>query len=385
MSIFENLKDFPKKSAFVTDIITIIFFVRFFVTIFFKIIFGHFLSLETLRKRMETLQKSKFYCDKCQYITNNKKDWQRHISTAKHSLSQGVSKFYPILPHFTPDGASSYICEQCSQKYKTRGGLWKHKQKCTTITQTITNNKIEESTIITLNIEEDYNKPIINPNNNETLKLTDITDKQMIIQLLTQNQELQKTIIELTKHGINNYNSNNTINSNNKFNLQFFLNDTCKNAMNIDEFVDSIEPTLQDLENVGRVGYVEGISQIIINKLNNTEVTERPIHCSDLKREIMYIKNEDVWSKEVEGNPILLRAIKEVAHKNMKNILEWAKANPGCTQADSRKNDLYLDIVSNSMCGLDKEESTKNFNKIISKLSKRVALSDCKNGAKFMT
>ncbi len=155
--------------------------------------------------------------------------------------------------------------------------------------------------------------------------------------------------------------------------------------MNIDEFVDSIEPTLQDLENVGRVGYVEGISQIIINKLNNTEVTERPIHCSDLKREIMYIKNEDVWSKEVEGNPILLRAIKEVAHKNMKNILEWAKANPGCTQADSRKNDLYLDIVSNSMCGLDKEESTKNFNKIISKLSKRVALSECKNGAKFMT
>jgi len=192
-------------------------------------------------------------------------------------------------------------------------------------------------------------------------------------------------LLDLIKSGLTNtYNSNNiysnNINSNNKtFNLQVFLHETCKHAMNITDFVSSIKPTLEDLENVGRVGYVEGISNIIINKLSNMEVSERPIHCSDLKREVLYIKTENEWNKETEEKPILLKAIKEVANKNMQNILEWQKKYPGCTNSDSRKNDLYLNIVSNSMCGSTKEDITKNFNKIISKVSKKVSISDCKN------
>jgi hypothetical protein len=149
--------------------------------------------------------------------------------------------------------------------------------------------------------------------------------------------------------------------------------------MNISEFVSSIKPTLEDLENVGRVGYVEGISKIIINKLNNTELTERPIHCSDLKREVLYIKNDNnEWNKEDDDKPLLTKAIKQIANENIKNITEWQKKYPGCTNSDSRKNDLYLNIVSNSMCGSTKEETNKNINKIISKVSKKVAISDCK-------
>jgi hypothetical protein len=148
--------------------------------------------------------------------------------------------------------------------------------------------------------------------------------------------------------------------------------------MNISDFVNSIQPTLEDLENVGRVGYAEGISNIILNKLSKMEVSERPFHCSDLKREIMYIKNEDVWSKESNDKPILIKAIKEVAHKNIQNINMWKEKYPGCSDADSRKNDTFLNIVSNSMCGATKEETNKNLNKIVSNLSKKVNISQIK-------
>jgi hypothetical protein len=314
---------------------------------------------------METQKNPKFSCKKCTFITSNKKDWARHLSTAKHILSQGVSNLETELPHFTPDDKNIFSCYVCKNIYKTRAGLWKHSKKCSqpSVKDVLENNDPTELKDIILQL--------IQQNQNLCKQMTE------------QNQDLSKQIIDIAKNtntntNNSNNNNNNTINTNNNFKLQVFLQETCKNAMNITDFINSIQPTLKDLENVGRVGYAEGISQIIINKLNDTEVTERPIHCSDLKREIMYIKNENVWSKETCDKPILLKAIKEVANKNIQNILEWQKANPGCTQSDSRKNNLYLDIVSNSMCGSDKEETNKNFNKIISKLSKKVAISECK-------
>jgi hypothetical protein len=312
-------------------------------------------------------KKSEYYCKYCDFKCFKNQHYIQHLKTKKHSQCavNGVE-------NSVNETEKTFLCI-CGKKYKDRSGLWRHKQTCDGIINKNSEENIQDDNSVILNISE-------TEKDDKLLKLEDFTDKQLIMQLLTQNQELQKTIIELTKQGINNYNSNNNINnSNNKtFNLQVFLNEKCKNAMNINDFVSSIKPTLEDLENVGRLGYVEGISKIIINKLNNTEITERPIHCSDLKREVLYIKNDNVWSKESEDMPLLTKAIKEIANENIKNISEWAKANPGCTMADSKKNDLYLNIVSNSMCGLTKEETCKNIGKIISKVSKKVAITDCK-------
>ena len=308
--------------------------------------------METLGNKKLAKTSKQFYCDLCDYITSRKSSYDTHLLTIKHmSVIEET-----IGNNKLAKTCKKNNCDVCNKSFSSRSGLWKHKQSCLHST---TNEESE----------------------NGTLTLGDITDKKMIIQLLTQNQELQKTIIELTKNGINNYNSNNNINNsyNKTFNLQVFLNENCKNAMSISEFVSSIQPTLEDLENIGRVGYAEGISNIIINKLNNTEITERPIHCSDLKREVLYIKNDDnIWNKEPDDKPLLTKAIKQIANKNIQNISEWTKQNPGCTNSDSRKNDLYLNIVSNSMSGITKEETSKNIGKIISKVSKKITLTDCK-------
>jgi hypothetical protein len=144
--------------------------------------------------------------------------------------------------------------------------------------------------------------------------------------------------------------------------------------MNISDFVSSIKLNLEDLENTGRKGYVEGISNIFLKNLNNIEHHMRPIHCSDQKREILYIKDNDKWEKECEDKPILTKAIKNVANQNIKQIKNWRDKNPDCTASDSRKNDLYLKIVSNSMNGLTEEEGKKNINKIISNVAKEVVI-----------
>jgi hypothetical protein len=144
--------------------------------------------------------------------------------------------------------------------------------------------------------------------------------------------------------------------------------------MNLSEFVSSIVPSIEELETTGRLGYAEGISRIMINKLNDIGVHYRPVHCTDGKREVFYIKEDNCWEKESETKPILTKAIKQVAYKNIKGIIEWKELNPGCHDPDSNKNDLYLKIVSNSISGSSKEESEKNYEKIISNVAKRVTI-----------
>jgi len=144
--------------------------------------------------------------------------------------------------------------------------------------------------------------------------------------------------------------------------------------MNITDFVSSIQVNLDDLENTGRQGYIEGISNIFLKKLKNLEQHMRPLHCSDLKREVFYIKENDKWEKETEDKPILTKAIKNIANKNIKQIQSWRDKYPECTDADSKKNNLYLKIVSNSMNGLTEEEGVKNIEKIISNVAKEVTI-----------
>jgi hypothetical protein len=195
----------------------------------------------------------------------------------------------------------------------------------------------------------------------------------IITQLLQQNSELQQSIIKLSQEKV--VNNSITTNSNNKnFNLNFFLNETCKNAMNISEFVSSIKVNLEDLEYTGRQGYIKGISSIILNNLQKLEQHDRPLHCNDLKREILYIKDNDKWEKESDKKPILTKAIKVIANENIKQIKHWKEKYPDCTDADSKKNNLYLKIVSNSMNGLTEEESHRNIDKIISNVAKEVII-----------
>jgi hypothetical protein len=188
-------------------------------------------------------------------------------------------------------------------------------------------------------------------------------------EILLQNQEFQKKMFELMKDTCGTINSNNTITTNNKqkFNINFFLNETCKDAMNLSEFVDSLKITLTDLENVGKLGYTEGISRIFTKGLKELEVHKRPIHCSDLKREIVYVKNANKWEKEGDQ---LKRAIKQITNKNIKLIPKWKEENPDHHQYHNKRNDDYLKIMYESMGPTDKLEEEKTFGKIITNLAK---------------
>lgn len=282
----------------------------------------------------------KFICESCDFKCSKQSDWNRHIMTSKHKKL--------INPNnFTPKNAELLFSCDCGKVYKHMSSLCAHKKKCS----------------------------------RESLHIDGINIKDkdaLVLHLLKQNGELQNKLIELSKeksitnNNTNNTNSHNT--TNNAFNLNFFLNETCKNAMNISDFVSSIKLNIEDLENTGRQGYIEGISNIIIKNLNNLEQCFRPLHCSDLKREVLYIKENDKWEKETSDKPILTKAIKTIANENIKQIKNWREKYPDCTDSSSKKNDLYLKIVSNSMSGGTKEECDKNLTKIISNVVKQTVI-----------
>ena len=292
----------------------------------------------------------KFVCKKCDYKCCKQSDYDKHLLTAKHKKDDAED----ILED--EKLAIQYFCE-CGKEYKHRQGLWKHKKKCQNTTANVDTDILVEN-----------NKP-------------EQSNKDNLIEyLIKENSEFKTLIMELIKKDnisniSNNTVSNNTINSNNKtFNLQFFLNEQCKDALNIGEFVDSIKVQLTDLENTGRIGYVEGVSKILIKNLNELDVVKRPIHCSDLKREVIYIKDDNKWLKENEDKQVIKKAIKDVANKNIRQITEWASLNPDCKNSESKKNNQYLNIVMNSMSGGSNEEQHNNIEKIIKNMTKSVII-----------
>jgi len=282
-------------------------------------------------------------CSFCEYNTCRQSQMKRHLSTRKHiETTKGLHQTtHNCDDMYLTTNISKYKCTNCDKIYKHHSSLWKHSKTC-----------IDKKDI--LYKKQDSSEP---------------TDKDLIIMLLKQNAEL------ILKMG-NNNNNNNTTNSNNKtFNLQFFLNEECKDALNISEFVNSIKMDLNDLETTGKLGYVEGVSRIINKNLHKLDQTKRPIHCSDAKREILYIKNDDdKWVKGTETKPVLTKAIKQVANENIRQIGEWRKKHPDCTDSDSNKNTMYLNIVSNAMSGGTSEEQGKNYEKIISNIAKEVVI-----------
>ena len=281
---------------------------------------------------------NQFTCKSCDFFSCNKKDFNRHIKTKKHTSN--VSQWFSTeKTQKTP-----YQCS-CGRLYKDNSGLWRHKKRCNKIYTDITDINEEPS----------------------EFKIT----TKMFYDLLKQNNELQKSIIEISKEKppiINN-------NCNNKtFNLQVYLNETCKNAINLTDFVDSIKVQIKDLERVGEKGYAEGISDIFISNLQQLNTHSRPIHCSDSKRETLYIKDAEQWTKDDECKTVLTKAIKQVANKNIKQISEWQKLHPEYSDPESKQNDKYMKIVLNSMSGSTKEESTKNYEKIVKNVIKETII-----------
>jgi hypothetical protein len=256
---------------------------------------------------------------------------------------------------------NKFICE-CGREYKYRQSLWVHKSKCSE--QSVTH--LELGADIKSKIESEIEAKIKH----------NLVEKENLIEyLIKENQEFKGLIMELIKkdHSTN-ITNNNCNNVNNSFNLNLFLNETCKDAINITDFVDNIKMQLTDLENFGHLGYVEGVSRILIKNLKDLDIVKRPIHCSDLKREVLYVKNEDKWTKEEDTAPIFKSAIKQVANKNIRQIPVWREEHPSCLDPQSKQNDVYLKIVSNSMSGGSKEEMDKNYDKIVKNIAKEVTI-----------
>ena len=309
-----------------------------------------------------------FNCEKCDYNTSNKKDYSKHLLTRKHAHRTTLNTLEQ-----DDNTQNNFICKYCNKVYAARNSLWYHESKCKKSPKSPKNMKkspdangaIIEPASVQLLINE--HKELINENKDF---------KNIMMELVKSNTELQKQMLDVCKN--TNTTIHNTNQSHNKtFNLQFFLNEQCKDAMNLMDFVNTFQLQFSDLERIGEVGYVEGISNIIIDKLNELDIYKRPIHCSDAKREIMYVKENDVWTKENANNDKLRLAIKHITKKNTDMIRPWANKHPGILNSDHRLNDQYQEIIIEAMGGKNNHTMKEGENKIIKKISKMVLIDKC--------
>lgn len=279
-------------------------------------------------------QNKKYLCKKCDFVSCKVSEWERHILTLKH-LKMETDRTVDI-------NMNSFSCG-CGKTYKHRQSLHKHKKECIERQET---NKTEIS-------------------------------NEVVVELIKENKELRQMLLEqnnkmmeIAKEG--KIITNNTTNN---FSINLFLNEQCKDAINIMEFVNSIRLKLSDLEDTGRLGYVEGISQIFIRGIKELDIYKRPIHCSDLKRETLYIKDEkNAWEKEDKDKSRITKAIKIIGSKNIQQIADWVEQNPQCKDINSKKNDEYMNLIANTMIGSTTEEQSENINRVIKKVSKEVQI-----------
>ena len=292
-----------------------------------------------------------FSCQKCDFTCSRKGEMARHILTLKHI------NVYKCLHQKKPALQKPYKC-YCGKAYSYRQSLYVHKKKC-----------------------QHFEDPLIDleqPTEAQALELKNITNIMIEMvknnsELQKQNQEFQKQMLEMCKNSNTIINNTSNSNSHNKtFNLQFFLNETCKDAMNMMDFVKSVNLQLSDLENVTKLGYVDGISGIIMKKLNEMEVHKRPIHCSDAKREILYVREDNIWEKEDENHTKLRKAIKGISKKNRILLNEWSESHPEANDIHNQMNLEYMMMIVQAMGG--KGELVDNENKIIRKIMKNVII-----------
>ena len=301
---------------------------------------------------------NKYNCLICNYNTSNKFDYDKHLTTQKHK-KRDLAMISNNLSINVATKSPKYACNNCDKIYKDNTGLWRHKKKCKSPLNEddeIDINSIDMNLIMNLLKQNDEFKSLMVEQNNKMM------------------ETFQETMQEVCKNGINN-NSVTQVNSHNKtFNLQFFLNETCKNAMNIMDFVDSIKLDLSDLESVGKLGYINGISNIIIKNLKALDVHMRPVHCTDLKRETMYVKSQNAWEREGEENKLIRRAIKQIAFKNIKNLELFQELHPDCMEYDSKHGDHFLRLRIEALGGGSSNVDYDSQTKMIKKIAKEVTI-----------
>jgi hypothetical protein len=309
--------------------------------------------MEVLVTNIKQKLSKKYSCEICNYTTERKSNINNHNMSAKHIKKTSGTKIKQKI-------SNKFECENCNKIYQTSSGLWKHTQKCVKKVNTMEDN-------VTVSVAV-----------NDGIKNSITPD--LILQIIKQNQELQKQnyelqtqVLELCKNGTHNTTNTNTNSHNKTFNLQFFLNETCKDAMNIMDFVESIKVQLCDLEKVGQIGYVEGISNILVKNLNSLYETKRPVHCTDAKREVLYVKDEDKWEKENNDKQKLRKVIKEVAYKNSKMLKEYKTKHPDCDKGDSKFSDQYNKLIIEAMGGKGDNDVEKE-DKIIKNIAKEVTI-----------
>jgi hypothetical protein len=325
---------------------------------------------DILVTKNEQKTSDKFFCEFCNYRCCKKYNWDRHLMTAKHSKvtdseqngaknEQNEQNEQKTIKQFK----NKYFCENCQKSYESRNGLWKHKSKGLCL-------KKEQVHIYEEHIEyhnkETSDKDLIAMLINDNKEF-----KQLIIEICKEKDEYKNIMLKVLENGTNN--TTHTNSHNKSFNLNFFLNETCKDAMNIMDFVDSIKLQLSDLENVGKVGYVNGISNIIVKNLNALDITQRPVHCTDKKREIIYIKDDDKWEKDDEENKKFRKVIKKIATKNACLIPKFKEAHPDCSKSTSKFSDQYNKIIVESMGGSGDNDVEKE-EKIIKNISKQILI-----------
>ena len=295
-----------------------------------------------------------FSCEQCHFTSSNKYDYSRHCLTAKHkNVTDGDKQ--------NANNVSDYLCSNCNKYYKSRNGLWCHSKKCT--------------------VDPSSNKIINNVTENHVI------DTALILKLIQQNENLQNLLVQQSNEHAqqqselinklvdreptniihNNNNNNNTTNNNQKFNLNFFLNETCKDAMNIQEFMENLRITFQDLLTIGNEGFVNGLSDIFIKQLQDMDVSKRPIHCTDSKRETIYFKEEDVWNKDDKDKTKLKGIIEKVEYKNVVALRQWCNENPDANVNNTPNNLLRDKIYLETLQG---DERTRD--KIIKNMVKQI-------------
>jgi hypothetical protein len=297
----------------------------------------------------------KFRCETCDYSSSRKSSYDKHVMTSKHIKKQSVNnmltesckKVANVEENIQND---NLLCKNCNKEYKSRVGLWKHKKECL--------GDVQKCEVLEKEIK--HHEP---------------TDKELIMMLIKENSDFKSMMIKMLENGT--HNTSNTINTvtnshNKAFNLNLFLNETCKDAMNINDFVESIKLQVSDLENVGEVGFVEGISNIIVKNLNAMDITKRPIHCTDKKREIIYIKDDNSWEKD-ESQCKMRRMIKKVVSKNQRLIPKFKEQNPEYNKSYSKVSDKYNKLIIESMGGSGDNDLEKE-DKIIRNIAKNIII-----------
>jgi hypothetical protein len=277
-----------------------------------------------------------FFCKSCNYECGSQENYDKHVVTQKHLTNRKEPIQYP--------------CDQCTRPFTNRSGLWKHKQKC----------KPAEK-----NREPPASPPITQEMLWETIQKS--ADLQNF--LLDQNKKLMDLATKIHTPTISNTHSNT---QNNHFNLQIFLNETCKDALNLGDFINSLKLQVEDFETTGKLGYVEGISRIFINALKQTEVEKRPLHCTDMKREIVYIKDQDEWKKENDDKEKLKQAIDQIAQMNLNQLSKWQAQNPGYNEFNNKKSEEQFHYSMAAMGGRSEQENERYADRIIKNVIKEV-------------